>query len=43
MNNEGKDIRDLYEQRQWRSVRNRQRQIKRLQQYARNTLQKTKD
>lgn len=42
VNNEEKDILDSYEQGQWRPVRNRKREIKKLQQYARNTLQKDK-
>jgi predicted DNA binding CopG/RHH family protein len=39
---EEKDILDSYEQGEWRPVKNRKREIKRLQQYARNTLQKDK-
>lgn len=42
VNNKEKDILDSYEQGQWRPVKNRKREIKRLQQYARNTLQKDK-
>jgi predicted DNA binding CopG/RHH family protein len=42
MNNEERDILDSYERGQWRPVKNRKREIKRLQQYARNTLQKDK-
>lgn len=42
MDNEGKDILDSYEKGEWRPVKNRKREIKRLQQYARNTLQKDK-
>jgi predicted DNA binding CopG/RHH family protein len=42
VNNEEKDILDSYEQGQWRPVKNRRREIKKLQQYARNTLQKDK-
>lgn len=42
MNKEEKDILDSYEQGQWKPVKNRKREIKRLQQYARNTLQKDK-
>lgn len=42
VNNEGKDILDSYEKGQWRPAKNRKREIKRLQQYARNTLQKDK-
>ena len=42
VDNEEKDILDSYERGQWRPVKNRKREIKRLQQYARNTLQKDK-
>ena len=42
VNNEEKDILDSYEQDQWKPVENRKREIKKLQQYARNTLQKDK-
>ncbi len=42
VNNEEKDILDSYEQDQWRPVKDRKREIKKLQQYARNTLQKDK-
>ena len=42
MNNEERDILDSYERGQWRPVKNRKREVKRLQQYARNTLQKDK-
>jgi len=42
LDNEGKDILDSYEKGEWRPVKNRKREIKRLQQYARNTLQKDK-
>ena len=42
VDNEEKDILDSYEQGQWRPVKNRKREIKRLQQYAQNTLQKDK-
>ena len=42
MNNEEKDILDSYEKGQWRPVKNRKQEVKRLQQYARNTLQKDK-
>ncbi len=42
VNNEEKDILDSYEQDQWRPAKNRKREIKKLQQYARNTLQKDK-
>ncbi len=40
--NQEKDILDSYEQGQWRPVKNRKRETKRLQQYAQNTLQKDK-
>jgi len=42
VNNEEKDILDSFEQDQWRPVKNRKSEIKKLQQYARNTLQKDK-
>jgi predicted DNA binding CopG/RHH family protein len=42
VNNEDKDILDSYEQDQWRPAKSRKREIKKLQQYARNTLQKDK-
>jgi len=42
LNNEEKDILDSYEQDQLRPAKNRKREIKKLQQYARNTLQKDK-
>jgi predicted DNA binding CopG/RHH family protein len=42
VNNEEKDILDSYEQDQWKPAKNRKREIKKLQQYARNTLQKDK-
>lgn len=42
VNNQEKDVLDSYEQDQWRPVKNRKREIKRLQQYAQNTLQKDK-
>jgi predicted DNA binding CopG/RHH family protein len=41
-NNEEKDILDSYERGQWKPVKNRKQEVKRLQQYARNTLQKDK-
>ena len=40
--NEEKDILDSYERNQWKSAKRRKREIKKLQQYARNTLQKDK-
>lgn len=42
INNEEKDVLDSYERGQWKPVKNRKREINRLQQYARNTLQKDK-
>jgi len=42
VNNEEKDILDSYEQDQWKPAKNQKREIKKLQQYARNTLQKDK-
>ena len=42
VNNEEKDILDSYERGQWKPVKNRKQEVKRLQQYARNTLQKDK-
>lgn len=42
VNNQEKDILDSYEQGQWKPVKNRKREIQRLQQYARNMLQKDK-
>lgn len=42
VNKQEKDVLDSYEQGQWRPVKNRKREIKRLQQYAQNTLQKDK-
>jgi len=42
INSEEKDILDSFEKGQWRPAKNRKREIKRLQQYARNTLQKDK-
>jgi predicted DNA binding CopG/RHH family protein len=40
--NDEREVLDSYERGEWRSVKNRKREIKRLQQYARNTLQKDK-
>jgi len=42
MNHQEKDVLDSYERDQWKPVKNRKQEIKRLQQYARNTLQKDK-
>jgi len=42
VNKEEKDILGSYEQGQWRPVKNRKREVKKLQQYAQNTLRKDK-
>jgi predicted DNA binding CopG/RHH family protein len=42
INNEESDILDSYEQGQWSPAKNRKREIKKLQQYAQNTLRKDK-
>jgi len=42
LNNEEKDILDSYDRGQWKPVKNPKREIKKLQQYARNTIQKDK-
>jgi len=42
LNNEEKEILDSYERGDWRPVKNPKREIKKLQRYARNTLQKDK-
>jgi len=42
VNNEEKDILDSYERGEWRPAKNQKREIKKLQQYAHNTLQKDK-
>lgn len=42
VNNEEKDILDSYERGEWRPAKNQKREIKKLQQYAQNTLQKDK-
>ena len=39
---EEKDILDSYDRGEWRPVKNQKKEIKKLQQYARNTLQKDK-
>ncbi|MBI5756510.1 MAG: antitoxin [Nitrospirae bacterium] len=39
---EEKDILDSYERGEWKPVKNPKREIKKLQEYARNTLQKDK-
>ncbi len=42
MNNEEKDMLSSYERGEFKPVKNRKGEIKKLQQYARNTLQKDK-
>ena len=42
LDEEEKDILDSYERGEWRSVKNPKQEIKRLREYARNTLQKDK-
>jgi len=42
LNNEETDILDSYDRGQWRPIKNPEREIKKLQKYARNTLQKDK-
>jgi predicted DNA binding CopG/RHH family protein len=42
LTDEEKDILDSHDRGQWRPVKNPKREIKRLQEYARNTLQKDK-
>ncbi|MGD0283319.1 MAG: antitoxin [Dissulfurispiraceae bacterium] len=42
LDNEEKDIIASYERGEWRPVRNQQQEIKKLQAYAKNTLQKDK-
>lgn len=42
LNDEEKDILDSYDREEWRPVKKRKQEIKRLQKYARNTLQKDK-
>jgi len=42
LNNDEKDILDSYERGEWKPVKNQKREIKKLQRYARNTLQKDK-
>jgi predicted DNA binding CopG/RHH family protein len=39
---EEKDILDSYDRGEWKPVKNQKQEIKKLQQYARNTLQKDK-
>lgn len=40
LNNEEKDILDSYDRGEWRPVKNLKQEINKLQEYARNTLQK---
>lgn len=42
LDDEEKDILDSYDRGEWRSVKNPKQEIKKLQEYARNTLQKDK-
>jgi hypothetical protein len=42
LDDEERDILESYERGEWVSVKNPKKEIKRLQQYARNTLQKDK-
>lgn len=42
LNDEEKDILNSYERGEWRPVKNRKQEIKKLQRYARSTLQKDK-
>ena len=42
LKDEEKDILDSYDRGEWRPVKNQKQEIKKLQQYARNTLQKDK-
>ena len=42
LNDEEKDILDSYDRGEWRPVKKRKQEIKKLQKYARNTLQKDK-
>jgi predicted DNA binding CopG/RHH family protein len=42
LDNEERDILESYERGEWVSVKNAKKEIKKLQQYARNTLQKDK-
>jgi len=42
LKDEEKDILDSYDRGEWRSVKNQKQEIKKLQQYARNTIQKDK-
>ncbi|MCU0595218.1 MAG: antitoxin [Desulfobacterota bacterium] len=42
LDNEEKDLLDSYERDEWRPVRNPKKEIKKLKDYARNTLQKDK-
>jgi len=42
LKDEEKDILDSYDRGEWKPVKNQKQEIKKLQQYARNTLQKDK-
>ena len=42
LNDEEKDILDSYDRVEWKPVKKRKQEIKKLQKYARNTLQKDK-
>jgi len=42
LNDEEKDILESYDRGEWRPVKKRKQEIKKLQKYARNTLQKDK-
>ena len=42
LNDEEKDILDSYDRGEWKPVKKRKQEIKKLQKYARNTLQKDK-
>jgi predicted DNA binding CopG/RHH family protein len=42
LKDEEKDILDSYDRGEWRPVKNQKQEIKKLQQYARNTIQKDK-
>jgi predicted DNA binding CopG/RHH family protein len=42
LKDEEKDILDSYDRGEWRPVKNQKQEIRKLQQYARNTLQKDK-
>jgi len=42
LDDEEKDVLESYDRGEWRSVKNRKQEIKKLKEYARNTLQKDK-